>query len=72
MIQRENKRRVELGGQLIRPNLIRMLDHFRAPELVGSAACRCALWNEGFDQFQPLALLLFRHHAPRTGLRRHA
>ncbi len=32
VIQRENKRRVELGGQLIRPNLIRMLDHFRAPD----------------------------------------
>jgi hypothetical protein len=58
VIQRENKRRVELGGQLVRPNLIRMLDHFRAPELVGLPHA-AALWNEGFEQFQPLALLPF-------------
>lgn len=56
VIQRENKRRVELGGKLVRPNLIRMLDHFRVPELVGLPHA-AALWNEGFEHVQPLALL---------------
>lgn len=56
IIQRENKRRVELGGQLVRPNLIRMLDHFRVPELVGLPHA-AALWDDGFEQLQPLALL---------------
>jgi len=58
VIQRENKRRVELGGKLVRPNLIRMLDHFRVPELVGLPHA-AALWNEGFDKLQPMALLPF-------------
>ncbi|SDD33787.1 hypothetical protein SAMN05216345_1082 [Cupriavidus sp. YR651] len=57
-IQRENKRRVELGGRLVRPNLIRMLDHFRVPELIGQPHA-AALWNDGFDLIQPLALLPF-------------
>ncbi|KWR91890.1 hypothetical protein [Cupriavidus sp. IDO] len=56
VIQRENKRRVELGGRLVRPNLIRMLDHFRVPELV-ELPHAAALWNEGFEKLQPLALL---------------
>ncbi len=56
VIQRENKRRVELGGKLVRPNLIRMLDHFRVPELVGLPHA-AALWNDGFERLQPLALL---------------
>jgi len=56
VIQRENKRRVELGGQLVRPNLIRMLDHFRVPELLGLPHAT-ALWDDGFEQLQPLALL---------------
>ncbi len=56
VVQRENKRRVELGGRLMRPNLIRMLDHFRVPELVGMPHA-AALWNEGFSHIQPLALL---------------
>ena len=55
-IQRENKRRVELGGRMVRPNLIRMLDHFRVPELIGQPHA-AALWNDGFDSIQPLALL---------------
>ncbi|WP_454765752.1 hypothetical protein [Cupriavidus campinensis] len=55
-IQRENKRRVELGGRLVRPNLIRMLDHFRVPELIGQPHA-AALWNDGFEAIQPLALL---------------
>ncbi|WP_439686968.1 Transposase [Cupriavidus oxalaticus] len=65
VIQRENKRRVELGGKLVRPNLIRMLDHFRVPELVGLPHA-AALWNEGFEQLQPLALL--PHATTRRGL----
>lgn len=56
VIQRENKRRVELGGRLVRPNLIRMLDHFRVPELIGMPH-GAALWNEGFEHIQPMALL---------------
>lgn len=56
VIQREHKRRVELGGRMVRPNLIRMLDHFRVPELIGQPHA-AALWNEGFDTIQPLALL---------------
>lgn len=56
LVQRENKRRVELGGRLVRPNLIRMLDHFRVPELVDMPHA-AALWNEGFPHLQPLALL---------------
>ncbi|RLK31208.1 hypothetical protein [Cupriavidus plantarum] len=58
IIQRENKRGVELGGRLVRPNLIRMLDHFRVPELIGLPHA-AALWNEGFERIQPLALLPF-------------
>jgi hypothetical protein len=64
-IQRENKRRVELGGRLVRPNLIRMLDHFRVPELIGQPHA-AALWNDGFDAIQPLALL--PHATTRRGL----
>jgi len=55
-IQRENKRRVELGGRMVRPNLIRMLDHFRVPELIGQPHA-ASLWNDGFESIQPLALL---------------
>lgn len=58
VIQRENKRWVELGGRLVRPNLIRMLDHFRVPELIGLPHA-AALWNEGFERIQPMALLPF-------------
>ncbi|AQV96311.1 hypothetical protein BJN34_20765 [Cupriavidus necator] len=65
VIQRENKRRVELGGKLVRPNLIRMLDHFRVPELVGLPHA-AALWNDGFERLQPLALL--PHATTRRGL----
>lgn len=65
VIQREHKRRVELGGRMVRPNLIRMLDHFRVPELVGQPHA-AALWNEGFDTIQPLALL--PHATTRRGL----
>lgn len=65
VIQREHKRRVELGGRMVRPNLIRMLDHFRVPELVGQPHA-AALWNEGFDSIQPLALL--PHATTRRGL----
>ncbi|MGO4765737.1 hypothetical protein AB4120_24665 [Cupriavidus sp. 2KB_3] len=65
IIQRENKRRVELGGRLVRPNLIRMLDHFRVPELIGQPHA-AALWNDGFDAIQPLALL--PHATTRRGL----
>jgi hypothetical protein len=64
-IQREHKRRVELGGQMIRPNLIRMLDHFGVPALIGLPHA-AALWNEGFDMVQPLALL--PHATTRRGL----
>lgn len=56
VVQHENKRRVELGGRLVRPNLIRMLDHFRVPELVDMPHA-AALWNEGFTHLQPLMLL---------------
>ncbi|MGO4812190.1 hypothetical protein AB4156_21765 [Cupriavidus sp. 2MCAB6] len=55
-IQRENKRQVELGGRLVRPNLIRMLDHFRIAQLIGLPGA-AALWDKGFEQLQPLALL---------------
>lgn len=55
-IQRENKRRVELGGRLVRPNLVRMLDHFGIAQLVGLPGA-AALWDEGFERLQPLALL---------------
>ncbi|MGO4325912.1 hypothetical protein AB4Z48_01055 [Cupriavidus sp. 2TAF22] len=55
-IQRENKRQVELGGRLVRPNLIRMLDHFGIAQLVGLPGA-AALWGDGFAQLQPLALL---------------
>ena len=55
-IQRENKRRAELGGPLVRPNLIRMLDHFGIAQLVGLPGA-AALWDEGFERLQPLALL---------------
>jgi len=65
VIQREHKRRVELGGRMVRPNLIRMLDHFRVPELVCQPHA-AALWNEGFDAIQPLALL--PHATTRRGL----
>ncbi|WP_354684575.1 hypothetical protein [Cupriavidus necator] len=65
VIQRENKRRVELGGKLVRPNLIRMLDHFRVPELVGLPHA-AALWDEGFERLQPLSLL--PHATTRRGL----
>ncbi|MEM5429719.1 hypothetical protein [Cupriavidus oxalaticus] len=65
VVQRENKRRVELGGKLVRPNLIRMLDHFRVPELVGLPHA-AALWNDGFERLQPLALL--PHATTRRGL----
>lgn len=56
VLQLENKRQVELGGPLVRPNAIRMLDHFGIPALVG-AAHATALWEERFDLLQPLALL---------------
>lgn len=65
VIQREQKRRVELGGKMVRPNLIRMLDHFRVPELIGQPHA-AALWNEGFETIQPLALL--PHATTRRGL----
>lgn len=65
VIQREHKRRVELGGRMIRPNMIRMLDHFRVPELIGQPHA-AALWNDGFDMLQPLALL--PHATTRRGL----
>ncbi len=65
VIQREHKRRVELGGRMVRPNLIRMLDHFRVPELIGQPHA-AALWNDGFDTIQPLALL--PHATTRRGL----
>lgn len=55
-IQRENKRQVELGGRLVRPNLIRMLDYFGIAQLVGLPGA-AALWDEGFERLQPLALL---------------
>ncbi|MGO4154903.1 hypothetical protein [Cupriavidus sp. YAF13] len=55
-IQRENKRRVELGGPLVRPNLIRMLDHFGIAQLVGLPDA-VSLWDDGFERLQPLALL---------------
>jgi hypothetical protein len=64
-IQRENKRQVELGGPLVRPNLIRMLDHFGIPALVGVESAK-ALWEEDFAQLQPLALL--PHATTRRGL----
>lgn len=64
-IQRENKRQVELGGPLVRPNLIRMLDHFGIPRLIGVEAAR-SLWDEDFAQLQPLALL--PHATTRRGL----
>jgi len=64
-IQRENKRRVELGGRMVRPNLIRMLDHFRVPELIGQPHA-AALWNDGFESIQPMALL--PHATTRRGL----
>ncbi len=63
-IQCENKREVELGGALIRPNLIRMLDHFQLPRLLGIAAA-ASLWSEAFDLLQPLALL--PHATTRRG-----
>lgn len=65
VIQREHKRRVELGGGMVRPNLIRMLDHFRVPELIEQPHA-AALWNEGFPLVQPLALL--PHATTRRGL----
>lgn len=65
VIQREHKRRVELGGRMVRPNLIRMLDHFRVPELVGQPHA-AALWNDGFESIQPMALL--PHATTRRGL----
>ncbi len=55
-IQRENKRQVELGGKLVRPNLIRMLDHFGIAQLIGLPGA-AALWDDGFALLQPLALL---------------
>ncbi|KAI3591473.1 hypothetical protein D9X30_3680 [Cupriavidus sp. U2] len=65
VIQREHKRRVELGGHMVRPNLIRMLDHFRIPELIGQPHA-AALWNDGFEAIQPLAVL--PHATTRRGL----
>jgi len=65
VIQREHKRQVELGGRMVRPNLIRMLDHFRIPELIGQPHA-AALWHEGFQAIQPLALL--PHATTRRGL----
>lgn len=56
VIQRENKRHVELGGQLVRPNLIRMLDHFGVPQLLGMPGA-ASLWDEGFEHLHPMALL---------------
>ncbi|WP_454724554.1 MULTISPECIES: hypothetical protein [Cupriavidus] len=56
VIQRENKRQVELGGRLVRPNLIRMLDHFGIAQLVGLPNA-ASLWGDGFARLQPLALL---------------
>ena len=64
-IQRENKRQVELGGPLVRPNLIRMLDHFGIPPLVGVESAR-SLWDEDFALLQPMALL--PHATTRRGL----
>jgi len=63
-IQRENKRQVELGGPLIRPNLIRMLDHFRLPLLLGAPFAE-TLWEDDFGLLQPLALL--PHATTRRG-----
>lgn len=65
VIQREHKRQVELGGRMVRPNLIRMLDHFRVPELLGQPNA-AALWTDGFESIQPLAVL--PHATTRRGL----
>lgn len=65
VIQREHKRRVELGGQMVRPNLIRMLDHFHVPDLIGLPHAK-ALWEDGFDAIQPMTLL--PHATTRRGL----
>jgi len=56
VIQREHKRRVELGGRMVRPNLIRMLDHFRVPDLIAQSSAE-SLWKEAFPSLQPLAVL---------------
>ncbi|MBY4896968.1 hypothetical protein [Cupriavidus sp. AU9028] len=65
VIECENKRQVELGGPLVRPNLVRMLDHFGIPALLGLHGAS-ALWEESFHLLQPLALL--PHAATRRGL----
>ncbi|MGY8527049.1 hypothetical protein [Paracidovorax citrulli] len=65
LIECENKRHVELGGPLVRPNLVRMLDHFGIPGLLGVHAAS-ALWEDSFHLLQPLALL--PHPATRRGL----
>lgn len=56
VIQRENKRQADLGGSTVRPNLIRMLDHFGIGSFfgLGNAA---AFWGEGSQYLQTLALL---------------
>jgi hypothetical protein len=56
VIQREHKRQVEMGDPLARPNLLRMLDHFHIPALIGVADA-ATLWDDRFDTIQPLALL---------------
>lgn len=56
VIQREHKRQVEMGDPLARPNLLRMLDHFLIPSLVGVPNA-ATLWDDRFDTIQPLALL---------------
>lgn len=65
VLQLENKRQVELGGPLVRPNAIRMLDHFGIPRLVG-ATDAASLWADQFPLLQPLALL--PHATTRRGL----
>ncbi|MGT2493967.1 hypothetical protein ACU4GD_34425 [Cupriavidus basilensis] len=66
-IQRENKRQ-ELGGRLVRPNPIRMPDHFRIAQLIGLPGA-AALWDKGFEQLQPLALLPYATTRARPRLR---
>lgn len=65
VIQREHKRQIELGGPMTRPNLIRMLDHFDIPELVGAASAS-QLWESEFHRLQSLAMI--PHAATRRGL----
>jgi len=52
----ENKRHAELGGITVRPNLLRMLDHFGIGPLFGVADAS-ALWESAFHLLQPMAVL---------------